>query len=475
MIESQRKKKIWQGAAGLGILICLTGCAVKKPPAHPEVVQQSLPATTRIPNQWTSEGSDSGNVENGWMKSFHDQQMEAVVAEALKNNLDLQAAATRVAVASNVVTEVRAQLFPFVGAPGSASMAGRFDQKNAQGQTEGRFNNSSILVGAAWELDVWAKIRSQVAAARQGLAAAEASYQWARMSLAATTAKLWYLAVFNQVLLKYLQENVKTSQQVLDITQAQFRIGKAEQQQLDLAQAQLSQNQMQLTNVTNSYLQTVRGLEILMGRYPSAELQTATRMAALPPPVPAGLPSQLLERRPDVFAAEYNFNSAFHLVQSARAARLPSFSLTVGAGYATNDIIQSLALRPWMWTAALNMAAPIYTAGLLQAQVKIADENQKEALLLYGQTALQAFKDVEVTLTNEKNLRDEETQAATALKDTQNALDLALVKYRIGQTDLSPVLQIEYMVIGTQMARASVQYDLIANRINLYLALGGSF
>jgi multidrug efflux system outer membrane protein len=204
-------------------------------------------------------------------------------------------------------------------------------------------------------------------------------------------------------------------------------------------------------------------------------LQTATRMAALPPPVPPGLPSQLLELRPDVFAAEYNFNSAFHLVQSARAARLPSFSLTVGAGYATNDIIQSLALRPWMWTAALNMAAPIYTAGLLQAQVKIADENQKEALLLYGQTALQAFKDVEVTLTNEKNLRDEETQAATALKDTQNALDLALVKYRIGQTDLSPVLQIEYMVIGTQMASASVQYDLIANRINLYLALGGSF
>jgi len=460
---------------GLILALFLSACAVKKPPSATAIVRQSLPPTTTIPNQWTTLEASSANVEDGWLKAFHDPQMEAVVSEALKNNLDLQAAATRVEVATNMVTEAHAQLLPVVGAAASGGILGRFDQRNAQGKSVGRFNTSSILAGVAWELDIWAKLRSQTAAAREGLAATESTYQWARMSLAATTAKVWYLASFNQVLLKYADQDVKTAQQVLDITAAQFKVGKVEEQQLAMAEAQLAQNRAQQIKISNTYLQTVRGLEVLLGRYPSAELQTETQLAELPPPVPAGLPSRLLERRPDITAAEHNFNSAFHLVQTAQAARLPSFSLSGGSGYATNDLTQTLALRPWVWEAALNIAAPIYNGGYLKAQVNIANQNQKAALALYGQAALQAFKEVEVALTNERNLRDENEQAAEAMKDSQEALNLALVKYNVGQTDLSPVLQIQYMTVGTQMASASVQYELIANRVSLYLALGGSF
>jgi NodT family efflux transporter outer membrane factor (OMF) lipoprotein len=458
-------------------LLLLCACAVKKPPAPSQVIKESLPPTTTIPENWTNPDTSPSPVETGWLKSFNDPQMEAIVAEALKNNLDLQVAATRIVVAANIVTEVRAQMMPIFGITGSASLTGLYDQPGGfLGKTRSSLKNTSNVLGAvSWELDIWGKIRSQTAAAKQGLAATQSDYQYARMSLAATTAKVWYLATYAQILQQFGQENLKTSQQQLDIAVAQFKIGNAEQQQVDLAQAQLAQNQAQLAQFTNSYLQIVRGLEVLLGRYPSAELKTAAAFAVLPPPVPAGLPSQLLERRPDVMAAEYSFNAAFHLVQATKAARLPSITLTGAGGYTTNAILQDLRYQPWIWTAAGEVLAPIFTGGFLEAQVKIADQNQQAALLHYGQTALKAFDDVEVTIANEHYLKDEQKDATDALKSTEDALNLAVVKYNIGQTDLSPVLQLENVVSATQMANTYVQHELLANRINLYLALGGAF
>jgi outer membrane protein, multidrug efflux system len=458
-------------------LMFLNACAVKKPPSTAQAIRDALPPSTSIPENWTAPATNPAPVEAAWLKNFNDPPMEAIVAEALKNNLDLQAAATRIVVAANIVTEVRAQMLPIIGIAGDAATSGMYDENGGfLGKHRSSIKNSSSILGAAsWELDIWGRVRSQTAAAKEGLAATEADYQYARMSLAATTAKVWYLATYARILQNYADENIKVSQQQLDIAIAQFQIGKAEQQQVDLARAQLAQNQAQFAQFTSSYLQIVRGLEVLLGRYPLAELKTAAALAVLPPPVPAGLPSQLLERRPDVMAAEHSFNAAFHLVQTAKAARLPSISLTGAGGYATNAILQDLQYQPWTWTLAGQLLAPIYTGGYLQAQVKIADQNQKAALAQYGQTALQSFEDVEVTLTNERYLKDEEKDAIGALKDTEDALALAKTKYTVGQTDLSPVLQLEDLVTETEMASTYVQQELIANRINLYLALGGSF
>jgi hypothetical protein len=168
-------RKLALGVGGAGVLLLFCACAVKKPPSTTQAVKDSLPPTTSIPEQWTSTGVNPAPVETGCLKSFNDPQMEAVVAEALKNNLDLQAAATRVPVAANVVTEVHAQMMPIVSVVGEAKYLGRFRQKNAGGQTRGNFNASSLLGGASWERDIWAKIRSQTAAAKQGLAPPQAS------------------------------------------------------------------------------------------------------------------------------------------------------------------------------------------------------------------------------------------------------------------------------------------------------------
>jgi outer membrane protein TolC len=197
-----------------------------------------------------------------------------------------------IVVAANIVTEVRAQMLPIIGVTGSASVTGLYREPGGFLQKTGSSvkNSSNILGAASWELDIWGKIRSQTAAAKQGLAATQSDYEYARMSLAATTAKVWYLATYSQLLQNYAEENIKTSQQQLDIATAQYDTGKGEQQQIDLARAQLAQYQAQLAQYTDSYLQIIRGLEVLLERYPSAELKTARAFAALPPPVPLAFP-----------------------------------------------------------------------------------------------------------------------------------------------------------------------------------------
>ncbi|MGA3055793.1 MAG: efflux transporter outer membrane subunit [Candidatus Korobacteraceae bacterium] len=457
------------------LVLFTAGCAVKRPPDTTQAVKDSLPAATKIPDQWTSQGASAAAVQTEWLKSFGDPQMDAIVAEGLKNNLYLQAAATRIDAAANIVTEAHSQMLPMVGVLGSGAYLGRYNQKNVRGQDKGRYNASSLLGSVSWELDLWGRIRAQTAAAQQELAATQADVQFARESLAAMTAKTWYLAVYTRILQSYARQNVQLKQRNLELTQAKFQVGEVQDQQIAMANADLAAAQSQLTQANSAYEQVIRALEILLGRYPSAELQVAEMMVALPPAVPAGLPSQLLERRPDVIAAERTFDAAFHMVQSTKAARLPAISLTGAGGYMTNEIYQKLALRPWIWTVGANLAAPLYTGGFLQAQVKIANDNQKAALALYGQTALQAFGEVEVTLSNERFLREEKQDADTVLKNAEQALGVEQTKYRVGQVDLDPVLQLQAAELGAKIAVAEVQYELLANRINLHLALGGGF
>ncbi len=462
-------------AALVVLTMLLSACAVKKPPATSESIKKSLPPTTKIPDQWTSADTRLAPVPGDWLKTFGDPQMEAIVKEALQNNLYLQAAATRIDVAASTVTQVRSQMLPMVAATGSATYLGRYDETNPKGENKGRYNASSILGGVSWEIDLWARIRSQVAAARQAQMATEADYVSAQQSLAAATAKTWYTAVYTRMLKSFAEQNLLLKQQSLDLAKAKYAIGEAQEQQVAMASADVANAQSQLSQISNAYGQVVRALEILLGRYPSAELQTAAVMIPCPPAVPAGLPAQLLERRPDVLAAEHNFNAAFHMVQSTQAARLPSINLTGAAGYLTNEIYQKLRLRPWVWTAGANLTAPLYTGGFLKAQVKIANENQKAALFIYGQTALQAFAEVEITLTNERSLREQQQDYDAVLKNISRALELEKTKYEVGQVDLGPVLSLQGAELGARMATAGVQYQLLANRIDIHLALGGGF
>ncbi|MET0683542.1 MAG: TolC family protein, partial [Casimicrobiaceae bacterium] len=166
--------------------VMVAGCALKAPPTHTDVVEQALPKTTRIPPAWRADPR-GGEVTNGWLKSFDDPTLEAIVFEAIANNLDLKTAAAKVAIAQQTVIVVGSRLLPWVGAQLGANAIKDFDA--------GTSSSTSAFLGVSWELDVWGRLRAQRAASEANSEAVALDYAYARQSLAATTAKLWYLAV----------------------------------------------------------------------------------------------------------------------------------------------------------------------------------------------------------------------------------------------------------------------------------------
>jgi outer membrane protein TolC len=187
------------------------------------------------------------------------------------------------------------------------------------------------------------------------------------------------------------------------------------------------------------------------------------------------LPSELLERRPDLVAAERRVASAFHAVQSAKAARLPRFTLTGGGGRSSGELIRLIGASTGFWNAGIELLAPLFLGGALQAQVRFATANQEAALALFGQAALRAFSEVESSLDNEPLLADQQRYLEAVLAQDTEALRLGRLRYEGGATDLLHVLEIQTRVLNSQFALVAIRNDRLANRIALHLALGGGF
>jgi len=221
--------------------------------------------------------------------------------------------------------------------------------------------------------------------------------------------------------------------------------------------------------------QALRALELLLGRYPAAEITVADRLAPMPPAVPVGMPSELLERRPDVIAAERRVAAAFDRVGEARAAQLPRISLTAGGSSVSSDLIELKDTNNPIWSFGANLIAPLYQGGVLRAQVEIRSAEQKQAVAEYARIGQRAFGEVENALAAENALRDREAILAATVRDSERALELAQIQYRVGSVDLRAVEQNQLALYSARIALLRVQTERLAQRVNLYLALGGAF
>jgi NodT family efflux transporter outer membrane factor (OMF) lipoprotein len=230
-----------------------------------------------------------------------------------------------------------------------------------------------------------------------------------------------------------------------------------------------------LRQIELSREQALRALELLLGRYPAAEIAVAERLAPMPQPVPAGVPSQLLERRPDVVAAERRVAAAFNRVGEARAAQLPRISLTAGGSSVSSDLIELKDTSNPIWSLGANLIAPLYQGGSLRAQVEIRSAEQKQAVADYARAGQRAFGEVEGALAAENALRERGDILDAAVRDSARALELAQIQYRVGTIDLSTVEQRQLALYSARTSRLRVQSEQLAQRVNLYLALGGGF
>lgn len=446
----------------------LSGCALSKLPPTSKIQQDALPPTAKVPAAYTADPAANGEVANDWLKSFQDRQLDTLVAEAMANNPDLRSAAVRVEIAKENVVLVGSQLKPWVGLTAGARTTRDADHSS-------NFFADKAIVGVSWEPDIWGKIRSQKEAAAEGYAATALNFSWARQSLAATTSKGWFQLVALQQLLGLQTEAIRIFEQLLALAKVKREYGQVSDLDVQEAMTRVANAQNELRALEGLYSASRRGLEVLVGRYPSASMEVASQFTPLPPPLQAGLPSTLLERRPDVAAAERAVLQAFRAKESARLALLPSFVLTADGGRFGDQMLSVLQLNPWYYSLAALVNVPIYTGGALQSQLKIATLQQQQAVAEYGNVALNAFREVEVALTQENLYGQRLEYSQEALRSSTEAVRIANTRYQAGAADMLTVLQLTSAQLAAQSEVIKLRSSLLTNRVTLHLALGGSF
>jgi len=404
-------------------------------------------------------------VTGNWMAGFHDDQLTAIVIEAIAHNPNLQVAAARGEQARLYAQQAGARLWPSVDliAKGGGKLSG--DQSGLQG----------ALITANWELDLWGRVRYGRSAAAADAASAEADFEYARQSLAAQVAKSWFLATEAGLQAEITRRTIQDNEELVRLAQTRSNIGVGNDEDVYVASASLGTYRDALRQIELAEEQSRRAIELLVGRYPAGTTAVTPQLPGQPDAVPAGLPSELLERRPDVIAAERRIAAAFNRVHEAKAARLPSISLTTGLSTISSELFVLKDQSNPTWNAGASLLMPIFKGGALKRQVEIRTAEQRQAVASYADVGMRAFGEVEAALSAEIAARQREVILTETLSHAQRALDIVRTQFKIGSTDLRFVAQRQLALEAIQASLLRVQAEQRVQRVNLHLALGGSF
>lgn len=440
----------------------LSSCALRDPPKRSDVEAQALPGMA-TPGQWQS-GDTTGVVEDDWLTAFEDPRLNALVTEAIANNPDMLLAAARIEQAAAYVEKAGAKLYPQVHAIANVSGS------DASG---GGLNFAGAF--ASWELDLWGRIRAGREATSQQLISIELETEYARQSLAAMVARGWFLATEARLQRAIADDMVEAAAKLVELARQRQAVGIGDDYDIAVSEAALATYRDSAEQLELAERQSIQAIEVLIGRYPAAELEVPAVLATLPGPVPAGLPSELLERRLDVVASERRVAIAFYRIEEAKAARLPSISLTGSFSTISSDLLVIKERDDPVWGWGGRAAIPLYLGGALDAEVAVRTAEQRAAVAEYGRAAAMAFAEVEQALSANFTLQAREPLLTRSVAENRRALRIAEDRYQVGIGDLRAVEQRQLQLFGTQSTLLRVQSERLVQRVNLHLALGGSF
>jgi NodT family efflux transporter outer membrane factor (OMF) lipoprotein len=444
-------------------VLLAAGCALKSPPAGEELARQALGNTTP-PGQWAA-GATAGEVQDGWVAFFGDDRLNALVAEAIAHNSDLRGAAAVVEQAAAYVRIAGGSIYPAINLLGKAS--------SPDGSGSEPLNVA--ILSASWELDLWGRVRHGRRAAEDQYASTRADYASARQSLAALVVRGWLTACEAAMQRQLAADALAGSRQLLSLATDRQRVGVGSELEVALARGNVESFRDALRKLDLGKEQALRSLELLLGRYPAADLEAATSLPTVAAAAPAGVPAELLERRPDVIAAERRVAAAFSGTEQARAARLPRISLSASVSYLDSDLLVLQDVNNPIWGLGVGLVMPLYAGGALAAQVELKTAEQKAAVAQYASVGLKAFGEVEKALAAEQAAVDRLAILEAQVSDGERALELENIRYRVGSTDLRSVTQQQLALFSARSSLLSVQADRVSQRVNLYLALGGGF
>ncbi len=413
------------------------------------------------PPLWTSQNLGADNAISGWLQTLNNPQLSALVQQGLQANFDLKTASARVAAAREQALIAGAGRLPQVAfAPGYQ-------------RSQDSVNGFAALFSLSWELDVWGRIKATQLAAGQEAEAVFEDYQAARLSLAARIAQTCFELTEADLQTRVAEQSVKDRGVIVDLVRGRFTKGLTRGLDLRLVLTDVANAEAQLAQNRNNLQVLQRRLQTLLGQYPNTGLQVADHLPEPPTSLAAGLPSELLERRPDIVAAFKRLRAADSRLDSAHKALFPRISLTAAGGSSSPALTELIDPRAAAWNLAAGLAQPLFTGGRLQADIRLKQANVEEAYNQYQSVALNAFREVEQTLAAESHLRKQEQALQEAVSQTEASRKLAVYAYQQGLIEILTLLDSYRSTLNAQSAHLSVRRQLLTNRISLYLALGG--
>ncbi|MCG8527953.1 MAG: TolC family protein [Opitutales bacterium] len=451
-------------------LVGLVGCTTTQ--TTQEVNQSARNATVAgMPetNDYWKTVVENTAVEVNWIQAFEDPVLIELIDEALQNNNDLALAASNVEQSRLLAEQAGVALKPYVGLAAGGSGSGSIENASTSS------SRLDAAVQSNWEVDVWGRIRSGQQSAVASLEAAQADYLFTQYSIAAATAKSYFIVIEAKLQKAIIDKSMESLEETLRIVTVQHENGLASTQDLALTKSDLAVAKESSIALEGSLRDASRSLELLLGRYPSAELEVAGKLPTVPPMPPVGLPSELLERRPDIVAAERRIAASINQLEQTKVANLPTLSLTSTVGGSSDSLGEVLNPQNIVWSAAGNLLAPIFDGGNNEIQVEIATEQQKQAITSYVKAALQAFGEVETYLDQGQTLQLRKVQLESAVEEANKAYRIAQVRHREGEIALIDVLSIQQRVLGAESNLASLNRAILDQRVDLNLAVGGSW
>ncbi len=453
-------------------LVLLAACA-----SAPGGRQQQL--DVEAPAAWTA-GAVAGAVDSLWWMGMGDERLTELVGEALAHNYNLQAAAARLQAAGAQAKIAGVDRLPQLGAGGSGlrrkqNFIGLPIPGGEQQVLSSTTNNFGVNLNASWEIDLWGRLRAGQRAALADWQAAAADLRGAHLSLVAQTARLYLAAVEAQRQVELAAATVENYR--LSTTQIESRYQRGLRPSLDVrlgrtsqaaAEAVLYQRQRQLDGV-------LRQLEILLGRYPAGDAELADALPEVPPPVPAGLPAELVARRPDLVAAERRLAAADARLVAARKTLYPRISLTASGGRSSSELGDLLDGDFSVWSLVGNISQPLFQGGRLRGGVDLARAGTEQALAQYADRVLRAYAEVESALAAAEWLARQEEAVTTAAREAGAARRLVEERYGKGLADLITLLEAQRRAFDAESQLLAVRRQRLQARLDLHLALGGGW
>lgn len=451
------------------VAVLLAGCAIGPDYKRPTI---DIPGTWRVEEK---EAKDTANT--AWWRQFGDPVLDNLVSIALKENKDVKIAAARVEQFLGQYTTTRAALFPQISASGSAGRT-NLSEHGAVPLTESTQNpadNYQAILNANWEIDLWGKLRRSTEAARAELLSTEEGRRSVILTLVASVSTAYINLRDLDRQLEIAIDTAKSRGASYDIFKQRFEGGVISDMELNQVKSEYELALATIPQLQKTIAQQENAISVLLGRNPGPILRGKSIDGLILPAVPEGIPSSLLERRPDIRQSEQALIAANARIGVARSLYFPTISLTGLFGWSSTELSHLFTESAQIWNYTANAAAPIFTAGSIWGQVKAAEAIQKQALISYQQTIQTAFREVDDSLVDQKRTREQLEAQKRQVDSLRDYAKSARLRYETGYASYIDVLDAERSLFNAELQYVQTQGVLFQALVNLYKAMGGGW